>query len=81
MEIRYSKKAAKYLEKQDKKTQHKLRLAIENLPNGDIKLYQSHYIITHRLRVGDYRVLYYHVIDNIIYIEKIGSRGDIYKGV
>ena len=79
MEIRYSKKAAKYINKQDAHNKRIIKVAIENLPNGDVKLIKNHQIITHRLRVGEYRILYYYIIDDIIYVEKIGVRGDVYK--
>ncbi|MDY6400446.1 MAG: hypothetical protein SPL10_04310 [Synergistales bacterium] len=33
----------------------------------------------YRLRVGDYRVIF-DMYGNVIYIDRIGNRGDIYKG-
>jgi len=80
LEIRYSKKAAKYINKQDKNNRAIIKNAIENLPSGDVKVYYNHDIATHRLRIGNYRVLYYYYdLEDNIYIEKIGSRGDVYK--
>jgi len=76
--ITYSKKAQKYISKQDRKNKLALKAAIENLPSGDIKYFKSNN--TYRLRVSDFRVLYYFVSDNgDIHIDKIGSRGDVYK--
>ncbi|MCL2621058.1 MAG: type II toxin-antitoxin system RelE/ParE family toxin [Defluviitaleaceae bacterium] len=81
MEIRYSKKAVKYIDKQDKPTKIAIKRAIENLPSGNVSPYKGHDIITHRLRIGNHRVLYYYELANVIYVEKIGPRGDVYKGV
>lgn len=77
--IIYSKKAEKFLRKQDKATQKRLVDAIGRLPSlGDIKKLQG--TSGYRLRVGDFRILFdvYGVIINII---KIDNRGQIYKGV
>lgn len=78
-QITYSKKALKFLKKQDKPTQERLVHAIGNLPlEGDIKKLQG--TDGYRLRVGDYRVLF-DVHGIIIDIINIGNRGQIYKGV
>lgn len=84
MEIKFSKQAVKFIEKQDKNTKTRLKQAIDGLrkepPEGDIKPLQGTNGIF-RLRVGKYRVLYSYVEDVIyfIYIQTIDSRGDIYK--
>ena len=78
-QIVYSKKAKKFLSKQNKATQIRLISAIGKLPQeGDIKKLQG--IDGYRLRIGDFRVLFdiNGVIKNII---DIGNRGQIYKGV
>lgn len=78
-QIVYSKKAVKFLKKQDKPTQKRLIEAIAKLPiDGDIKKLQG--TDGYRLRVGDFRVLF-DVNGLIIDIIDIGNRGQIYKGV
>ena len=77
--IVYSKKAVKFLKKQDKSTQKRIMEAISDLPlSGDIKKLQG--VNGYRLRVGDYRVLF-DMNGIIIDIIEIGNRGQIYKGV
>ena len=77
--IIYSKKAVKFLKKQDKPTQKRLVNAISKLPlEGDIKKLQG--TDGYRLRVGNFRVLF-DVNGIIIDIIDIGNRGQIYKGV
>lgn len=77
--IIFQKAAAKFLKKQDKRTQERLMRAINQLPNGtDIKKLQGYGM--YRMRVGSIRILY--IIDDaikIISIENIDSRGDVYK--
>lgn len=74
------KAAEKFLRKQDLKTQERLLLAINCLPDGtDIKKLRGGCDL-YRLRVGSMRVLY--SIDEairIISIEDIKNRGDAYK--
>ncbi|MDO4470947.1 MAG: type II toxin-antitoxin system RelE/ParE family toxin [Bacillota bacterium] len=78
-QIVYSKKAVKFLKKQDKPTRIRLIDAISKLPlDGDIKKLQG--TDGYRLRVGDYRVLF-DVNGIIVDIINIGNRGQIYKGV
>ena len=56
-QITYSKKAIKFLQKQDKTTQKRLIYAIKKLPlEGDIKKLQN--TKGFRLRVGNFRVLF-----------------------
>ena len=76
MEIQYSKQAIKFLNKQDKPTKIRIVNAINNLPEGDVKKLQGQ--DGYRLRVGDYRILFDYT-GKIIYIDKIGNRGQIYK--
>ncbi len=78
-QITYSKKAEKFLQKQDKTTQHRLFTAIRKLPlEGDIK--KMYGLSGYRLRVGNYRVLFY-VNGLIVDIIDVGNHGQIYKGV
>lgn len=78
MEINYSKQAIKFLKKQDTITRKRIVSAINLLPAGDVKALQGN--SGYRLRVGDFRVIF-DVDKNILYIVKIGNRGQIYKGV
>ena len=85
MEIRFDKKAKKFIEAQDKPTKQRIRKAIEGLteepPRGDIKTLQGYADGRLRLRVGKYRILYRYIggIAVILHIMDIDSRGDIYK--
>ena len=76
MEIRYSKQASKFLEKQEYSVRMRIKDAIMKLPAGDVKKLtgQPYY----RLRVGDFRVLF--TRDGyIINVSKIDNRGQVYK--
>lgn len=78
-QIVYSKKAEKFLKKQDRPTQQRIMEAISKLPaSGDIRKLQG--AAGYRLRVGNFRVLF-DVNGLIIDIIDIGNRGQIYKGV
>ena len=56
-QISYSKKAVKFLKRQDVPSQKRLIAAISRLPlEGDIKKLQG--IDGYRLRVGNFRVLF-----------------------
>lgn len=76
MLINYSKQAIKFLNKQDKLTRVRIVDAINQLPKGDVKKLQGE--DGYRLRVGDYRVIFDRNGD-ILYINKIDSRGQVYK--
>ncbi|MCI8647103.1 MAG: type II toxin-antitoxin system RelE/ParE family toxin [Firmicutes bacterium] len=79
LQIVYSKKAEKFLKKQDRPTQQRIMEAISKLPaSGDIRKLQG--AAGYRLRVGNFRVLF-DVNGLIIDIIDIGNRGQIYKGV
>lgn len=78
LEINYSKQAEKFLKKQTDVTRNRIINAIHNLPLGDVKKLQGK--SGYRLRVGDYRIIF-DKNGNIIYIERIDSRGQIYKEV
>lgn len=78
MKFQYSKQAVKFLKKQDTIVQKRLIRAIHLLPEiGDVKKLQGR--DGYRLRVGDYRILFdYHTFE-VLYIEKIDNRGQVYK--
>lgn len=78
MEINYSKQAIKFLKKQDVPTRRRIVNAINDLPAGDVVALQGR--CGYRLRVGDFRIIF-DKDGNVIYIEVIGNRGQIYKGV
>ncbi len=76
MLIKYSKQALKFLQKQDKITQKRILKAINLLPLGDVKKLQNKN--GYRFRVGDFRIIF-DKDGNILFIEKIDNRGQIYK--
>lgn len=77
--INIKKKAQKFIDKQDKNQQLRLYKAIYNLPNGDIKQLKG-YTTIYRLRVGEYRVIFEWVENEIVIdVTDAGNRGDIYK--
>ncbi|WP_286080670.1 type II toxin-antitoxin system RelE family toxin [Parablautia intestinalis] len=78
MEINYSKQSEKFLKKQTREIRDRIRNAIHNLPAGDVKKLQGRE--GYRLRIGDYRVIFDRN-GNIIYIERINNRGQVYKEV
>lgn len=81
MEIRYSRQAYKYLSKLDKPRFNQVANAINKIQHGERDIKKIRGIDNlYRLRTGDYRVLFTKEYD-IIKIEKIGSRGDVYNGL
>lgn len=86
MVIRYSKDALKFLNRLDKKSVARIRLAVEGLthepPLGDIKEMKGSKDGRLRLRVGGWRVIFRYGAEGeveIIFVLDIGNRGDIYK--
>ncbi|MBR6096402.1 MAG: type II toxin-antitoxin system RelE/ParE family toxin [Oscillospiraceae bacterium] len=79
MEIRYSKAAGKAIGEMDRPAKQRIKTAIEKLPDGDVKPLRGSKG-TYRLRVGDRRILFSYPADDTILIEKIGPRGEVYKG-
>lgn len=77
--ITFEKAAIKFLQRQDKKQQERILIAIHKLPGGtDIKTLQGYNL--KRMRVGNVRVIYsINEEVEIINIENIDNRGDIYK--
>ena len=73
----------------DDRTKNRIRDAIKKLtktpPEGDIKPMQGkEFEGCFRVRVGGYRIIYRYGTENlvdILFVLKIGSRGDIYKEV
>ena len=83
MDIEYSKEVVKYLNRLENKSKKRIKEALKKLsvipPGGDIKQLQAQRNL-YRLRVGDFRILFsIHAEKNIILINEIGMRGEIYK--
>jgi mRNA interferase RelE/StbE len=76
MQINYSKQAVKFLSKQNKIVQKRIIDAINILPSGDVRKLQGR--TGYRLRVGNFRIIF-SASGNILYIEEINNRGQIYK--
>ena len=82
-EVCIRRSALNYLHKLDEPTHRRLATAIEGLaevpPAGDIRPVTGQ-TGAYRLRVGGFRLLFH--IDHpqeVIFVDAIGSRGDIYK--
>lgn len=80
MEVSYARAAVKVINGMDKATKQRIKSAIEKIPAGDIKPLRGS-SGSYRLRVGGWRILFSYPEDGIILIEKVGPRGDVYKGV
>ena len=78
MEVFYSKQARKVIEKLDVPTKHRIRQAIDKLPDGDIKQLSGR-LNVFRLRVGDWRILFSYPDAETILVEKVAPRGNVYK--
>lgn len=77
--IKLTKKAEKFIKKQDRNTQKRIIKAITELPEGDIKKLKGMEDL-YRLRVGDFRVIFEKEdMKLIIIVIDIGNRGQIYK--
>ena len=83
MEIRYSKKALKYLLKLQPKLQDRIRKTIRKIADGStrgLNIAAMHDVDAFRVRIGDYQVIYEIKGDELVLIViKIGARGDVYK--
>ena len=83
MEIRYSKKALKYLVKLQPKLRDRIRNTISKIADGNtqgLNIVAIQDVDAFRVRIGDYRVIYETNDDELVLIViKIGVRGDVYK--
>ena len=79
-EIEFKKKAHKFLLKQNPKQRELIMREIVKLPHArDIKKLKGSFEAL-RLRVGNYRVLYWTDHETkTVYIDTIDTRGDVYK--
>lgn len=77
--IKLTKKAERFIKKQDRNTQKRILKAIIELPEGDIKKLKGMEEL-YRLRVGDFRIIFEKEdLELIIMVIDIGNRGQIYK--
>ncbi|OEH84687.1 plasmid stabilization protein [Desulfuribacillus stibiiarsenatis] len=77
--VKYQKDCIKYLKKLDKLMQIRIIKAINQLPDGDVKLLKN-CKDDYRLRVGIQRIIFNKDDDKKeIYIIKISPRGEVYK--
>ena len=79
MKIRFSQEAAKAIEAMDAKRKQLIKDAIEGIPAGDIKPLNGKSGLF-RLRAGSKRIIFSYPADDAVLIERIGNRGDVYKG-
>ena len=84
LEIVYSSQAQRFLRKISRNDADRIRSKVRQyaqnhneLKTQVKKLVNSPY---YRLRVGDYRVIFTETLE-VMMIEKIGNRGDVYKEV
>lgn len=80
MKIEYAKAAVKVINGLDRPTKQRIKAAVEGLPEGDVKALSGSKGSC-RLRVGGWRILFSYPDRDTILIEKIGPRGEVYKGV
>lgn len=81
MRVELKKQPVKYLDKCSKGDYEKLCNAIYGLEDlcGDIKKLRG-YEDEYRLKVPPYRVVFtYNSSDKVITVQRIGTRGDVYK--
>jgi len=79
-QIRLEKQPEKFLSKIDKNLKVRLLKEIQKLPDATDTKPLTNYPRLHRLRVGDFRVIYRKEGDLLtIIVLQVGSRGDIYK--
>ena len=82
MNIIYSKQAVKTINGLDSATKQRIKTAICQLPDGDVKPLKGYTDGRQRLRVGKYRIVFRYIEEKdetTLFIMEIGSRGDIYK--
>lgn len=78
MKIEYSKRALKDLKNLNEPIKSRVRIAIEKLPEGDIKSITGK-MNYRRLRVGDYRIILEVIAPEEVIIRGIAPRGQAYK--
>jgi mRNA interferase RelE/StbE len=79
MKFVYYKSARKSIQSLNEPYKSRIKQGIEHLPFGDIKKLQG-YENMYRLRIGDYRVLFFHEGETF-YIIDVLPRGEAYKRI
>lgn len=78
-DINLEKNVEKFIRKQSKEMQKRILIAINKLPEGDVKKLKG-FGNYYRLRVGDIRVIFQKDGDRLkILVIDIGNRGQIYN--
>ena len=84
LEIWYSSQARQFLRKINKTDSDRIRSKIEQYAESPAslknKIKRLQGLSFYRLRVGDYRIIF-NENGVVMKIEKIGKRGDVYRGV
>lgn len=78
MKIEYSKQAVKTIKNIDRQTKQYIKIAIENVPIGDINPLKDSKN-SYMLSIGDWRIIFSYPTKNTVQIEKIAPRGKVYK--
>ena len=81
-QVEWAKRAIKKISLVDQTTRTKILSAIDDLAEknrGDTRRLEGN-PGTYRLRVGGWRVIFSYLNDGTILIQRVGSRGDVYKG-
>ena len=76
MNITYTKQARKALSRLDVPTRRRIRQVVYKLPEGDVKRLKG-YTDLYRLRIGDWRILFTMIANNIL-VEDVLPRGGAY---
>ena len=82
MEIELSKQASKVIARLDKPTKQRIKKALQKIPDGNIVTLQGA-SGSFRLRIGSWRIIFSYITivdEKAILVEKIDSRGGVYKG-
>jgi mRNA interferase RelE/StbE len=80
LRFEFSRQAVKFIKRIDKSNKERIRKGIHEIPKGDIKPYKGS-PGSYRLRIGDWRIIFSYQENNVVLIEKIDLRGQVYKGV
>ncbi|MCL2359939.1 MAG: type II toxin-antitoxin system RelE/ParE family toxin [Candidatus Bathyarchaeota archaeon] len=73
----YSRKAVKNIKRIHDPDKQRIKRGIEDLPDGDVKKLKGHDNL-YRLRIGDWRIIFSYADKNVILVEEVETRGDIY---
>jgi mRNA interferase RelE/StbE len=80
MKLDISKESEKTLLEVDNNTAGRMIKAIIKIPGGDVKQLTGHEGLF-RLRLGNWRVLFYVEEDDTIRVKRIGPRGSVYNNL